>query len=88
MCSRCPDACRHGAAVPARARSTLAAFLAWLLAGCSGPPAADPPRRERELRVCADPNNLPFTNDRLEGFENRIAALLAREMQAGVRYTR
>jgi mxaJ protein len=87
MCSRCPDACRHGAAVPARARSTLAAFLVWLLAGCSGPPAADPPRRGRELRVCADPNNLPFTNDRFEGFENRIAALVARDMQAEVRYT-
>ena len=29
------------------------------------------------LRVCADPANLPFSNERGEGFENRIAALLA-----------
>jgi mxaJ protein len=39
------------------------------------------------LRVCADPNNLPFSNQRLEGFENRIAALVAREMNATVEYT-
>jgi hypothetical protein len=29
---------------------------------------------ERLLRVCGDPNNLPFSNDRGEGFENRLAA--------------
>ncbi len=40
----------------------------------------------RVLRISADPNNLPFTNDRLEGFENRIAELLAREMQAELEY--
>jgi quinoprotein dehydrogenase-associated probable ABC transporter substrate-binding protein len=39
------------------------------------------------LRVCADPNNLPFSNDHLEGFENKIAALIAREMNVEVRYT-
>jgi mxaJ protein len=41
----------------------------------------------RELRVCADPNNLPFSNRRLEGFENAIAALIARELQSDLRYT-
>lgn len=41
----------------------------------------------RELRVCADPNNLPFSNDREEGFENRLATLLAEELDADVRYT-
>jgi mxaJ protein len=39
------------------------------------------------LRVCADPNNLPFTNDRLEGFENRLATLLARDLGTKVEYT-
>jgi quinoprotein dehydrogenase-associated probable ABC transporter substrate-binding protein len=29
------------------------------------------------LRVCADPNNLPFSNEKGEGFENKIAELLA-----------
>lgn len=41
----------------------------------------------RKLRVCADPNNLPFSNQRLEGFENRLAELIAREMNATVEYT-
>jgi mxaJ protein len=39
------------------------------------------------VRVCADPNNLPFTNDKLEGFENRLAALLARDLGTTVEYT-
>lgn len=39
------------------------------------------------LRVCADPNNLPFSNDRLEGFENELAALVAEELDAAVEYT-
>jgi mxaJ protein len=41
----------------------------------------------RELRVCADPNNLPFSNDRLEGFENKIVALIAQELGATPAYT-
>jgi mxaJ protein len=39
------------------------------------------------LRVCADPNNLPFTNSKGEGFENKIAALLARDLGTRVEYT-
>jgi mxaJ protein len=42
---------------------------------------------KRKLRVCADPNNLPFSNQRQEGFENRIAELIAAEMNATVEYT-
>lgn len=41
----------------------------------------------RELRVCADPNNLPFSNEGGEGFENKIAALIAEELGAEIRYT-
>jgi mxaJ protein len=40
----------------------------------------------RLLRVCADPNNLPFSNSRGEGFENRIAELVARDMGAKLSY--
>ena len=39
------------------------------------------------LRVCADPNNLPFSNEKREGFENRIAELVARDLGAKVEYT-
>jgi quinoprotein dehydrogenase-associated probable ABC transporter substrate-binding protein len=42
---------------------------------------------KREIRVCADPDNLPFSNQKQEGFENRIAKLIAREMHATLRYT-
>ena len=41
----------------------------------------------RELRVCADPNNLPFSNEAGEGFENRIVSLIAEDLGAEVRYT-
>jgi mxaJ protein len=37
--------------------------------------AAAPP-----LRICADPDNLPFSNRALQGFDNRIASLVAQEM--------
>jgi mxaJ protein len=47
---------------------------------------AHQPSRQH-LRVCADPNNLPFSNERLEGFENKLAALVAREMKVDVQYT-
>lgn len=40
-----------------------------------------------ELRVCADPNNMPFSNTRGQGFENKLAELVAREMGARVVYT-
>jgi quinoprotein dehydrogenase-associated probable ABC transporter substrate-binding protein len=39
------------------------------------------------LRVCADPNNLPFSNEKGEGYENKIAELLAAELGVPVRYT-
>jgi mxaJ protein len=39
------------------------------------------------LRVCADPNNLPFSNQRGEGFENKLAELLAQDMGERVEYT-
>ncbi|HEV2836889.1 MAG TPA: substrate-binding domain-containing protein [Pyrinomonadaceae bacterium] len=39
------------------------------------------------LRVCADPNNLPFSNQKGEGFENKIAELLAQDLGERVEYT-
>ena len=46
-------------------------------------PAAEP----RVLRVCADPDNLPFSNQKAEGFENKIAELIARDLGAELSYT-
>ena len=41
----------------------------------------------RALRVCADPNNLPFSDSTGAGFENRLARLVAGEMHTTVAYT-
>jgi mxaJ protein len=60
-------------------RLLAGALLAWSLAAQSEP--------VRQLRVCADPNNLPFSNIREEGFENRIAEILAHELKAALHYT-
>ena len=39
------------------------------------------------LRVCADPANMPFSNDKNEGFENKIAEIVAAELKIPVEYT-
>ena len=39
-----------------------------------------------KLRVCADPNNMPFSNQEQKGFENRIADLIAQDMGRQVEY--
>jgi mxaJ protein len=46
------------------------------------PTPADP----SVLRVCADPNNLPFSNERQQGFENAIAGIAAAELGKRVEY--
>jgi mxaJ protein len=48
--------------------------------------AVGPRLPDRLLRVCADPDNLPFSNARLEGFENKIAALVAKDLNAALQY--
>ncbi len=58
-------------------------LLTAILAACA--PAE--PESVRTLRVCADPNNLPFSNEQEEGFENRLAHLVAEEMDARLSYT-
>jgi mxaJ protein len=62
----------------------LATILLIALPG----PAVPPPLRASvpPLRVCADPNNLPFSNQRREGFENRLAAMVASELHRPLRY--
>ena len=42
--------------------------------------------QERLLRVCADPNNMPFSNEQGQGFENKIAELLAAGLDAKLEY--
>ena len=67
--------------------SLLLSVLAVSSAGAAAEPAALPaPEPTRELTVCADPNNLPFSNRAEEGFENKIASLMARDLGANLTY--
>jgi mxaJ protein len=61
-----------------------AAVAALAVAVVAATPA---PGSRGALRVCADPNNLPFSNRAGEGFENRIAERLAGAMGVELRYT-
>jgi mxaJ protein len=40
----------------------------------------------RQLRVCADPDNLPYSNQAGAGFENKIAELIAQDLHATLEY--
>jgi quinoprotein dehydrogenase-associated probable ABC transporter substrate-binding protein len=74
-----------------RAAAGLGAFAAALVAGSAfaqqAPTQQGQAQSESVLRVCADPNNLPLSNDKGEGYENRIAEELARDLGRRVAYT-
>lgn len=80
MSSGCLETTTHEAIGGWSARALVAAGLLALFVNMTTATPA------RELRVCADPNNLPFSNEKEEGFENRIVGVLARELGANVSY--
>ncbi|MEY5021348.1 MAG: Extracellular solute-binding protein family 3 [Pseudomonadota bacterium] len=41
---------------------------------------------DNEFRVCADPENLPYSNQKGEGFENKIAEVLAKDLGKELTY--
>jgi len=61
----------------------LAALAAALLCIAATAQAADP----APLRVCADPDNMPFSSAAVPGFENRLADLVGGELGRPVAYT-
>lgn len=61
------------------APSALLAFGGLTLLSLSAPTHA-------ALRVCADPGNMPISNDKGEGFENKLAEVLAKAMGTAVTY--
>jgi mxaJ protein len=89
MCSRCRRSAPAAALPFVTGRAAAIVLAAALAAGACAERAAveAAPPAPRELRVCSDPNNLPFSNDREEGFENALAELVAAEMGASLRYT-
>src|SRR5204862_7645220 len=84
LCARRRPVIRLRVVSPRQARlacASIAAVGSLAAAGC----ATRAP--QPALRVCADPNNLPFSNRGGEGFENRIAELLAADRDATLEYT-
>ena len=65
---------------------TLAAGLALALAGPARAQSLPDLVTTDALRVCADPGNMPFSERQGDGFENRIAAILADELKVKLRY--
>ena len=61
------------------ARSHVVILTVWTM-------AFSVPGAQAPLRVCADPNNLPFSNEHGDGFENKIATLVARELHRPLKY--
>lgn len=61
----------------------LSLRLCWTaaLAGIASVPALG-----RDLKVCADPNNMPYSDAKGRGFENRIAELVAADMGATAKF--
>src|SRR4051812_9008478 len=59
--------------------SRCLSLLVWLFLFCAPAMAAD-------LRVCAEPDNLPFSRADESGFENRIARVLAAELGAELKF--
>jgi quinoprotein dehydrogenase-associated probable ABC transporter substrate-binding protein len=86
-----------GSAAPKREQTfmqkTVLALLALIIGGLSGATAtiaaegntADLVNR-RVLRVCADPANMPFSNKDAQGFENKIAEIVADELKLKIEY--
>jgi len=70
---------RIGSKTPPRAALWPALLIAASLAA--------PAQAAGAFRVCADPNSLPFSNQRGEGFENKLAELFARDLGERVTYT-
>jgi quinoprotein dehydrogenase-associated probable ABC transporter substrate-binding protein len=72
--------------------SLLAAFATLIVRGVSRAQTAESTDLSIELvdpkvfRVCADPRNLPFSNEKGEGFENKIAELFAEKLQKQLDY--
>ena len=64
------------------------AFSGLFGALAAAPAAAQRPSPPQPglLRVCADPDNLPFSNQKGEGFENKIAELIASEWKSKLEY--
>src|SRR6267154_6346067 len=65
-----------------RTRPATCGWLIGALLLCASHAGA----QSKQFRVCADPDNLPVSNQKMEGFENKIADVIARDLGASVSY--
>jgi len=77
---------RHSNIANSVAAGALVAMLSWLQPAAAQAPPPDE-KGDPVLHVCADPSGLPQSNDRGEGYENKIAEALAKDLGKKVEYT-
>ena len=65
-------------------RAAFGLALALLTGSVAAQAQTEPPRKA--LRVCQDPNNMPFSSLQAKGIENRIAEVFGRKLQLPVTY--
>jgi len=71
---------RRNAGIGHRLPSSSVLLLVCGLAGAASGEQGEP------IRVCADPDNLPYSNRELQGFENKIGEVVAQELGASLDY--
>jgi mxaJ protein len=72
---------------PRRAAGIVSAPVALAILTCAALAGGDAGAPQGALRVCADPNNMPFSNQNEDGFENRLAVLVGAALGQSVTYT-
>jgi quinoprotein dehydrogenase-associated probable ABC transporter substrate-binding protein len=80
-----PDACRRSNS--AHRTGPWRALFAGAGLACSLLATAQAQNSASVLRVCADPGNMPLSNDHAEGYENKIAQALARDLKRSLEFT-
>ncbi len=70
----------------ARAGVRIAAIAGYLLCGLGAAAQTTDLVDRSSLRVCSDPANLPMSNEKRQGFENKIATLLGKTLDVPVIY--
>ena len=66
--------------------TVLAIFNVSVVANIELPEDEKPEKKIEALRVCADPGNMPMSNDKGEGYANRIAKIIADGLGTHVTY--
>ena len=85
-CGKCPQ--NSGLAMLRAPTLRSLALVGILTAGAAAAAEAQRPSPAQPglLRVCNDPDNMPFSNQKEEGFENKLARLIAKDWGSRLEY--